>query len=361
MHIAIFGQPQSGKSTVFEALTGISSEPVGSGQPLATVKVPDPRLDKLSAQFKPRKTIPADVSFLDVRPVGVAFSKTEGLSAGYIDALSKADALLLVVRAFADESVVHMEGTVDPWRDAAAMLEEVTFTDQLLLSKRLERIDATIGKTKPADREVMERERGVLRRLLDGLDEGVPVRDQPLDEEERKLIRHYRFLTEKPLLVVVNIGEEQITEAADFEARLGEHVSGDKVRAAAIAGKIERELSQLEGEDADEFRQSLDLAEPARDRILREAFRLLGLISFFTVGPDECRAWTIPAHTPAPRAASTIHTDIERGFIRAEVVPYEDLLSAGTMAEARKRAVLRSEGKTYIVKDGDVIEYLFNV
>jgi GTP-binding protein YchF len=361
VHIAIFGQPLSGKSTVYEALTGVTSEPVGSGPPLSSVKVPDPRLDRLAAMFNPKRKVPADVSFADVRVAGAAFTKTEGLSASYVDQLNKADALLLVVRAFTDESVPQLEGTIDPWRDLATMLDELSFTDQLLLTKRLARIDEMIGKVKPAERETMERERALLRRLLDGLEAGVAIRDQAQDEEERKLTRHYRFLTAKPLLAVVNLGEDQIGRALALEAELAGRLSGGGVLGASIAGKIERELVQLAGEDAVEFRESLGLVEPARDRIIRDAYRLLGFISFFTVGPDECRAWTIPAGTPAPRAAGAVHSDIERGFIRAEVVRYEDLVNAGSLAEARKRGLLRSEGKQYVVQDGDVIEYLFNV
>ncbi|MFN8534012.1 MAG: DUF933 domain-containing protein [Dehalococcoidia bacterium] len=361
MHIAVFGQPLSGKSTVYEALTGLVSEPPGSGPAIGSVKVPDPRLDRLTGLFNPKRKVPADVSFADVRVAGTAFSKTEGLSASYVDQLNKADALLLVVRAFGDESVPHLDGSVDPWRDLAAMQEELSFTDQLLLTKRLDRIAETIGKVKPAERETMERERTLLRRLLDGLENGLAVRDQQQDEDELKLTRHYRFLTAKPLLAVLNLGEEQIGEGEALETVLRGRLPAGQVLGASIAGKIERELVQLEGDDAVEFRQSLGLVEPARDRIIRDAYRLLGLISFFTVGPDECRAWTIPAATPAPRAASAVHSDIERGFIRAEVVRYEDLISLGSLAEAKKRGVLRSEGKQYVVQDGDVIEYLFNV
>ncbi|MCS6801271.1 MAG: DUF933 domain-containing protein [Chloroflexota bacterium] len=361
MHIAIIGQPLSGKSTVYEALTGVISEPVGSGPPLSAVKVPDPRLDRLTAMFQPKRKVPAEISFADVRVAGAAFTKTEGLSAAYVEQIAKADALLLVVRAFPDESVPHLEGTIDPWRDLATMLDELAFTDQLLLEKRLARIAEMVGKVKPAEREAMERERALLRRLLDGLEAGMPLRDQQQDEDERKLTRHYRFLTAKPLLVVINLGETQLDRAAAFDAELAGRLRGGAVLGASIAGKLERELVQLEGAEAREFREALGLAEPARDRIIRAAYRLLGRISFFTVGPDECRAWTIPAGTLAPRAAGAVHSDFERGFIRAEVVRYEDLVAAGSLAEARKRGLLRSEGKQYVVQDGDVIEYLFNV
>lgn len=361
MHIAIIGQPLSGKSTVYEALTGVTSEPVGSGPPLSRVKVPDRRLDQLTAMFRPKREVPADIAFADVRVAGTAFSKTEGLAPAYVEQVAKADALLLVVRAFLDESVPHLEGTIDPWRDLATMLDELAFTDQLLLAKRLDRIGEMMGKVKPAEREAMERERTLLRRLLDGLEAGVPIRDQPQDEDELKLTRHYRFLTAKPLLVVINLGEDQRDRAAEVEAELAAKLVGGTTVGAAIAGKIERELVQLTGDESQAFRELLGLVEPARDRVIRAAYRLLGRISFFTVGPDECRAWTIPVGTLAPRAAGAVHSDIERGFIRAEVVHYADLVAAGSLSEARKRGLLRSEGKQYVVQDGDVIEFLFNV
>jgi GTP-binding protein YchF len=291
----------------------------------------------------------------------MAFSKTEGLAPAYVEQVAKADALVLVVRAFLDESVPHLDGTIDPWRDLATMLDELAFTDQLLLAKRLDRIGEMLGKVKPAERETMERERAVLRRLLAGLEAGVPIRDQPQDEDELKQTRHYRFLTAKPLLVVVNLGEDQLDRASAFEAEVAAKLAGGTTLGAAIAGKIERELVQLEGDEARAFRELLGLVEPARDRIIRAAYRLLGRISFFTVGPDECRAWTVPVGALAPRAAGAVHSDIERGFIRAEVVRYEDLMAAGSLAEARKRGLLRSEGKQYVVQDGDVIEFLFNV
>ncbi|GIW12053.1 MAG: YchF family ATPase [Chloroflexi bacterium] len=361
MYLAVFGQPLAGKSTVYEALTGAVSDPVGSGPALATVKVPDPRLDRLIALFRPKRTVPADVAFADVRVAGTAFSKHAGLAPAYVERLAQADALLLVVRAFPDESVPHLEGSVNAWRDLAAMEEELTFTDQLLLAKRLERISELLGKVKPAERESMERERVLLQRLLSSLERGLPIRDQALTAEERKLIRHYRFLTEKPLLVVLNLGEEQLAEVTQWEAALQERLHGTRMAGACIAGKIERELVQLEEPEAQEFRQALGIAEPARARILRTAYRLLGLISFFTVASNECRAWTIPAGTLAPQAAGAVHSDMERGFIRAEVVHYDDLVAAGSFAEARRRGLVRSEGKQYVVQDGDVIEYLFNV
>lgn len=361
MHIAILGQPLSGKSTVFEALTGSISDPVGTGPALATVKVPDERLERLTAMFKPKKMVPADVTFLDVRNIGATFSKSEGLSQGYIDQLAKADALLLVVRAFSDNSVPHLDGSVDPWRDLQNMQLELSFTDQVFITKRLERIDAQISKVKPSERESMERDRQVLRRLLSGLENEQAIRDQEQDEEELKLTRHYQFLTAKPLMVILNIGEDQISAAPELEGRLAEHLKGSKMSGSAISASIERELVQLSGEDAAEFRESMSLSEPARDRTLRETYRLLGLMSFFTAGPDECRAWTIPAGTLAPRAAGAIHSDIERGFIRAEVVHYDDLMASGGLSEARQKGVLRREGKQYVMRDGDVVEFLFNV
>ncbi|MDI3339699.1 MAG: redox-regulated ATPase YchF [Sphaerobacter sp.] len=366
LQLVIIGLPQSGKTTVFNALTrsvaptcGFST---GEEEPnLATVKVPDERLDVLTRTFNPRRTVPADVQYYDIAGVAKGIHE-QGMSGRLLGYLSQAAALVHVVRAFDDPSVPHPEGSVDPLRDIETLNLELAFSDMALIEKRLTRLDATIPKLRGTERETHEREAAALRRLQAAMEEGTPIREVELDPEEERLLRGFGFLTAKPLLILLNVGEEQLGApaeqlVAEAEARFGR----PGVAVDALAGKIEAEIAQLDDEDAALFMADLGIAESSRDRVIRRSYELLGLISFFTVGPDEVRAWTIRRGTLAVEAAGEIHSDIQRGFIRAEVVSYEDLVAAGGLAEARKAGKLRLEGKQYIVQDGDVVHFLFNV
>jgi hypothetical protein len=360
MHIAIIGLSNSGKTTVFNALTGGSAETASysSGQlepNMATVKVPDSRLDVLTEMFKPKKTTPADVQYVDVAGITSEKQKGAGLPPALLNYIGGADALLHVVRAFADEAVPHPTGTVDAARDVADLDLELAFSDLAIIERRLTRLEAEIGKMSARERETRIAERELLQRLREALESEEPIRNLDLSDEEAHMLRGYQFLTAKPLLVVLNIGEEHLSTPPD--------IAYPHRRSAVVplCGKIEAELAQLEQEDAHIFMDDLGITEPARERVIHLSYDLLGLISFLTTGPDEVRAWPIRRNTTALDAAGTIHSDIQRGFIRAEVVAYADLVAAGGMTEAKKVGTVRMEGKQYIVQDGDICHFLFNV
>ncbi|HJZ48312.1 MAG TPA: redox-regulated ATPase YchF [Roseiflexaceae bacterium] len=360
MKIAIIGLANSGKTTVFNALTRGTAETTSyaSGQlepNVATVKVPDQRLNVLARMFDPKKVTPADVQYVDVGGLSSGARQSGGLPPALLNFIGGADALLHVVRAFEDDSVAHPEGSVNLARDVESVDLELAFSDMAIIERRLAKLNAEIGKMASKDREQRIAERDLLVKLQKELEDGKPIRDVELSEEEQRVLRGYQFLTAKPLLLAINISEAQLKSPPDFAYP---HHSSDVV---ALCGKVEAELAQLDDEDAQAFMEDLGIGEAARDRVIGSSYRLLGLISFLTAGPDEVRAWTIRRNTPAVEAAGAIHSDIQRGFIRAEIVAYDDLIEAGSMTEAKKHGTVRMEGKTYIVKDGDVCHFLFNV
>ncbi len=363
MDLGIIGFQRSGKTTIFNAVTKGDAQTgsYGAGvQPnIGVVKVPDARLDALAKIFDPKKFTLADIRYIDFP--GEAFSGGQGPPPQFLAQLARCDALIHVVRAFEDETVPHPQTTVDPERDASTMELELAFADAAFIEKRLERIESSMRSVKMAERETAEREVTLLTRLKAGLEAETPLRAQEISEEEAKTLVNYQFLTDKPLLIVRNIDEGDAARTAEIEAQFGEHFAGLQTAVAAISGKIEQELAQMSDEDAAEFRSDLGISEPGLARMIRMSFELTGLISFFTVGADECRAWNVRRGASAPAAAGKIHTDLERGFIRAEVVSSADLLADGSYAEARKHGHLRQEGKTYVVDDGDCLNILFNV
>ncbi|MEX2225139.1 MAG: redox-regulated ATPase YchF [Dehalococcoidia bacterium] len=362
MDLGIIGFQRSGKTTVFNAVTKGHAETgsYGAGvQPnIGVVKVPDDRLDRLAKLFDPKKFTLADIRYIDFP--GEAFSSGEGPSAQFVAQLGRCDALIHVVRAFEDETVPHPQVSVDAMRDAQAMELELAFADAAFIEKRLERIEIATRSMKAGERDQAEREVALLKRLQAALEAETPLRAQRIDAEDAKLLVNYQFLSDKPLLLVVNIGEGDVARSSDVEGEFAQF-AGEHRAVAAISGKIEQELAQMSDDDAAEFRGDLGIKEAGLDRMIRMSYELTGLIPFFTVGPDECRAWNVQRGATAPQAAGKIHTDLERGFIRAEVVQWGDLLDAGSMAEAKKRGVVRQEGKTYVVQDGDVLNILFNV
>jgi GTP-binding protein YchF len=366
MQIAIVGLAGSGKTTVFNTLTRGHAETGGFGGltlNIGVVKVPDERLERLAAIFHPKKIVQADVTYVDL-PAPPASSEghvgTEELPAEHLARLRDSDALLHVVRAFDDPSVPHPEGSVDPARDLERLDLEFILADLAMVDRRLERLGSSGRHGTTAEREANEREEVILRRLKTGLDEGRPIRDEALDPDDARAIRGFRFLTEKPVLVLLNIGEGDLAGAADLVARIAAAYQHEHALVEALSAKIEMELGELDPDEARAFMDELGIAESGLGRVIALSYRLLGLISFLTAGPDEVRAWPIVDGSAAVDAAAAIHTDLAKGFIRAETVAYEDLLALGSMAEARKAGRLRSEGRTYRVRDGDVLEILFS-
>jgi GTP-binding protein YchF len=366
VQIAIVGLAASGKTTVFNTLTRGHAETGGYGAltlNVGVVKVPDERLDRLAEIFKPTKVVHADVTYVDL-PAPPASSEghvgTEELPAEHLARLRESDALLHVVRAFEDPSVPHPDGEVDPARDIERLDLEFILADLAMVDRRLERLASSGRHGTPAERESNEREEVILRRLKTELEAGRPIRDAGLTDDEAKAVRGFRFLTEKPVLVLLNVGENQLASAAATTAKIGAGYDHRHALIDHLSAKIEMELGELEPDDAATFMEELGIAESGLERVIRLSYRLLGLVSFLTAGPDEVRAWPIPDGSSTVAATAAIHTDLARGFIRAETVHYDDLLSLGSTAEARKAGKLRSEGKTYRVTDGDVLEILFS-
>jgi hypothetical protein len=350
----LIGFPRVGKTTLFNILTGahvaVDRYASGRAQPnVGVARVPEPRLDRLAAMFRPKKTTHAHIDFLDVH----GLQKGEAKESVDVKEMRNVDAIAHVVRAFHDDTIPHGEGVIDPRRDIATMETELILADLEVAQRRLERLELNIRKARNKDDE---QELPVIQRCLQALERETPIRELDLAEEDARKIRGFAFLTAKPLLVIVNLDEKDARRIRDAPASLGleDRAARRQTAVAAISARVEEEIAALDPADARAFLDDLGLAEPARDRLLRAGFGLLGLIQFFTVGEDECRAWPIRRGTRAPRAAGTIHSDFERGFIRAEVVTYEDLVALGSLHAAREKAKLRSEGREYVVQDGDV-------
>jgi GTP-binding protein YchF len=359
LRAALIGFPATGKTTLFKLMTAVretSRAAHGRGDALIGVsKVPDARLDRLTAMFNPRKRVPATVEFADLAAAG-------GGAQALVDvaAYKNADALVHVVRAFRDEAVPHAKETIDPARDAQAMEDELILADLGVAERRLERIDKDLKKSRSAE---LEKERELMARCREALESGTPLRALNLDGEDLKRLRGFQLLSAKPLLVVINLDESDVAEVGASVERAAEKtgltafLSRAATRAVAVCAKIELEIAQLEASDAAQFLADLGLSESGLDRVIRATYDLLGYMSFFTVGEDECRSWSIPRGTAAQAAAGEIHSDIARGFIRAEVVPYDALIARGSLAACRDHGELRLEGKEYPVADGDIINF----
>ena len=357
LRAALIGFPSSGKTTLFQLMTSVKETAGAHGKAeiqVGIAKVPDVRLDRLTALFKPKKHVPATVEFTDiVGATGGAQSLVD------VTAYRNADALLHVVRAFRDPSVPAPRETIDPARDVQAMEDELILADLGIAERRLDRLARDLKKGKNAE---LEREREVLAVCRATLEEGKPLRTLTLAPDDVKRLRGFQFLSAKPLLVVVNLDEADLTGEGGATAaiqRLGlkDFAGHANTRLVAVCAKIELEIAQLDPADAKSFLADLSLSESGLDRVIRASYDLLGYISFFTVGEDENRAWSIPRGTNAQWAAGEIHSDIQRGFIRAEVVAYDAFIARGTMAACRDHGELRLEGKEYIVQDGDIINF----
>lgn len=359
MDIAIVGPDQAGKTTVFDALAaGHAQHGDARSEHLATVKIPDERLEKLAALIKPKKVTPVELVLHDLPTL---FVKGRTASGDAADSLSRADGFILVVRAFRRADVPHPRGDVEPGRDAEEFKSEMLLNDLGVVERRLKKLDTTVGSVRPGEREAGQREKALLQRVHKLLGDGQPLRDHPADGEEMKALSNFGLLTLKPLLILVNLDEEDVSRTAEIEAEYRERFSSRGTFVGAMCARLEAELAELEPEEAAEFRREMGAAQPEAPRILALAQEMLGLITFFTVRETECRAWPLPVGTTALEAAGRVHSDIERGFIRAEVIRWDELLAAGGFTEAKKHGRLRSEGKQYLVQDGDVVNVLFSV
>jgi GTP-binding protein YchF len=358
MEVGIMGLAASGKSTLFGLLTGQDPDAPaarhGSVQ-IGIARVPDPRLDALSAMYEPEKTTPAAVRYVDVPGIPVEHRQEAAFN---LPELRAVDALMVVLRAFENDAVAHPKGSIDPQRDLRYIEEEFILQDLLVIEKRLERIRRDLRTRKVPE---LEREAEMLKRCQAVLEDERPLRAETFNEQEEKVFRGFTFLSAKPMLVVLNVGDHQVSDESFSDPRWAVWIERPQMAFTQVCAPLEAEMAQLEGNDAGAFMAEFGIEDPALDRVIRESYRLLGSISFFTVGSDECRAWSIRTATPAVEAGGVIHSDIQRGFIRAEVVPHEALLEAGSLAACRQLGTLRLEGKTYPVRDGEVVHFRFNV
>ena len=360
MRLGIIGLPQSGKTTVFNALTRGDRPTTTSGGRFdvhtAVVDVPDERVDRLSALFHPKKTVYAKVTYADIAGLDGSAGKS-GLSGALLNQLSQMDGLLHVVRCFEDENVPHPAGSVNPGRDIAAMDGELLINDMIVVERKLERLADERRKGGGRDKGTVEREINLFERLNDALANEKPLRQEQVDAEEDRILSGFGLLTRKPLLIVLNISEGQLPPSWEelMEGRRAEDPC------VPLQGKLEMEISQLPEEEAQVFLEDYGIEEPGLHRVIRLSYDLLGLQSFFTVGPDEVRAWTLRRGATAFEAAGEIHSDLQRGFIRAEVISVDELISLGGLSEARAKGKLRLEGKEYIVQEGEIVHIRFNI
>ena len=355
MRLGIIGLPQSGKTTLFNALTR-GTQPTGASGRIevhtAVVDVPDPRVDRLTDMFKPKKKIYTKVTYSDIAGLDGSASKA-GISGTLLNQLSQMDGFIEVVRCFEDENLPHPSGSIDPLRDILAMDSEFVLNDLIAVERKLERLAEERKKGAGREKAVIEREIELFTRLEGALNEETPLRDVEISSEEEKMMAGFGFLSRKPLLVVLNLAEGQRAPEIAYAHK--------HTQLVALQGRLEMDIAQLSPEEAELFLQEYGIEEPSLNKMIRLSYDLLGLQSFFTAGEDECRAWTVRRGALAPEAAGVIHTDLQKGFIRAEVVAYDDLMALGSMAAAKAHGKLRLEGKEYPVKDGDILNIRFNL
>jgi ribosome-binding ATPase len=363
--IGIVGLSKSGKTTIFNGLTrGKAATGSYSAKKEANIgmaSVPDERIHVMAKIYNPKKIVHAEVKYIDIGASVKEMATDKGIGGQLLNQLSTVDLLVNVVRSFKDDSLPHPDGNIDPARDIDSMNLELAFSDLTILEKRLEKIENSMKAAKQTERQLIQHEQQTLIKIKASLEKDIPIREMQLTPEEVKSLSNYQFLTAKPILSVVNLGEDELPNAAKIESELNSRFAKPKSRVIASCGKLEMELSQMGDEAMAEFRKEFGMTESGLDRTIKVSYELLDLVSFLTVGEDECRAWPIKRGTEAVKAAGKIHTDIERGFIRAEVIHYTELQKVGSLVEAKKQGLLRLEGKTYIVQDGDVVNFLFNV
>ena len=363
MKIGIVGLPNVGKSTLFNSITKAGAEcanyPFCTIEPnIGVVAVPDERIDKLAEMYKPQKVTKAVVEFVDIAGLVKGASKGEGLGNKFLSHIREVDAICQVVRCFEDSNVIHVDGNVNPLRDIETINLELIFADMETIEKRLEKAKKNLKADKKYQAEI-----DLLEKIKESLEKGIPARAIDYNEDEQEMLKDMFLLTAKPIIYIANISEAQIENAENepMVKEVKEYASKEHAEVIPLCVKVEEELSGLEEQDKKEMLEALGLEESGLDKLIKKSYDLLGLMSFITAGEPEVRAWTIKKGTKAPKAAGKIHSDIERGFIKAEIVSYDDLIREGSMLSAKEKGLVRQEGKDYIMQDGDIVLFKFNV